>query len=187
MEIERLPFGQSHADKIRAAHYKWVNMPPGLTPELASKFMLGLHGGKTIRDMTTAGGKDYICSDARFQKHRELNPEWWGEEEQRLNEANANFKKKYNNKNKNKTHCKHGHDLAIHGKLTIQKGGWEWRRCMLCTQMHQKAGGVIRPDAVEKVKAHLRAGGKIAEILNGIMRPPVWNLLRRHDPSINQL
>ena len=50
MEIERVPFGQSHAEKIRVAHYKWLNMPAGLTPELSSKFMLGFHGGKTVRD-----------------------------------------------------------------------------------------------------------------------------------------
>jgi hypothetical protein len=46
MEIERLPFGQFHADKMRAAHYRWVDMPPGLSPESASKFMLMLRGGK---------------------------------------------------------------------------------------------------------------------------------------------
>jgi hypothetical protein len=60
MEIERLPLGESLSDKLRAAHYKWVGMPPGLTPELASKFMLGLHGGRTVKDMTD-NGEHYIC------------------------------------------------------------------------------------------------------------------------------
>jgi hypothetical protein len=62
MKIERLPFGQSLSDKLRAAHYKWLGMPSGLTPDLAGKFMLGLHGGKTIKDMTDAQSEHYICS-----------------------------------------------------------------------------------------------------------------------------
>jgi hypothetical protein len=40
MEIELLPFGQSLAEKIRAAHYKWLNMPPGIPPDLAIEFMV---------------------------------------------------------------------------------------------------------------------------------------------------
>ena len=79
MEIERLPFGQSPSDKLRAAHYRWVNMPTGLTPELSSKFMLNLHGGKTIRDMTDAKSEHDICSSDRFNKHCKLNPEWGAE------------------------------------------------------------------------------------------------------------
>jgi hypothetical protein len=39
MEIEHLPFGQSLSDKQRAAHYKWVNTPPGIPPETATEFM----------------------------------------------------------------------------------------------------------------------------------------------------
>jgi hypothetical protein len=56
MEIERLPFGQSHADKIRAAHYKWVGMPPGIPPQMADEFMEKLSAGSTIRKLT-GGGK----------------------------------------------------------------------------------------------------------------------------------
>jgi hypothetical protein len=93
MEIELLPFGQSLADKLRAAHYRWVGMPSGLTPELASKFVLGLHGGKTIRDMTDAKNVHYVCSSDRFRKHCELNPEW-GDEARKTSWANFTAKKK---------------------------------------------------------------------------------------------
>ncbi len=91
MEIEWLPLGQSRSDKLRAAHYQWVGMPPGLTPELASKFMLGFHGGKTISDMI-GQGDSYICSLVRLKKHCKRNPEW-GAEPRRLSKANSDTKK----------------------------------------------------------------------------------------------
>jgi hypothetical protein len=89
MEIECLR-AQSFGDKHRAAWAQWVGIPSGLTPELASKFMLNLHGGKTIRDMTS-NGEHHICSLARFEKHCQLNPEW-GAEVHKL--SWANFAKK---------------------------------------------------------------------------------------------
>jgi hypothetical protein len=95
MEIERLPFGQSLSDKQRAAHYKWLNMPSGLTPELASQFMLKLHGGKTIRDMT-GYGVHHLCSAERFRKHCELHSTW-GLEARRLSDQNSSRKKSINN------------------------------------------------------------------------------------------
>jgi hypothetical protein len=108
MEIERLPFGQSLADKIRAAHYKWVNMPPGLTSELASKFMLALHGGKTIRKLTDSAGPDYICSVHRFKAHCGLHPDW-AAEARRISTANGLIGKGV--RLRNLTHCKYGHPL----------------------------------------------------------------------------
>jgi hypothetical protein len=78
MEIERLPFGLSHADKCRAGHFKWLNAPPGMSPELANNFMAGLKAGKTLR-VLTSGMKKYapaMVTPGRFKKHCELNPEW---------------------------------------------------------------------------------------------------------------
>src|ERR1700716_4096043 len=95
MEVEWVPLGQSLADKIRAAHYKWLGMPPGLTPELASKFMLGLHSGKTVKDMTDAGSAHYVCSTDRFKKHCAMHPEW-GVEARRLSHINSRAKKSAN-------------------------------------------------------------------------------------------
>lgn len=174
-------------DEARAIWAKWVNLPSGLTPEMASKFKLGLHGGKTVRDMTTAEGPDYICSTNRFRQHCAAHPEWWGPEERQLASANTKAKIHNGNWNRAKTHCARGHDLAIHGKLTIQKGGWKWRRCTLCTIEYGKGSGTIRPEVVEKVKEALKSGVKIGTILTTIMRPPVYNLLRQRDPSINAL
>jgi hypothetical protein len=95
MVTERLPFGQSQADKGREAWARWFGMPSGLTPELASKFMLGLHGGKTSRDMTNSG-EHYICSRDRFNKHCKLNKEW-GETARKLSFQNSSRKKSINN------------------------------------------------------------------------------------------
>jgi hypothetical protein len=92
MEIERIPFGQSPFDKLPAAHYRWVNIPTGLTPELAGKPMLGLHGGKTVKDMTS-NGEHHICSFDRFNKHCELNPEWGLKPEGRVGPASSRRKR----------------------------------------------------------------------------------------------
>jgi hypothetical protein len=145
MEIERLPFGQSPSDKLRAAHYKWVNMPSGLTPELASKFRLGLHGGKTIRDMTTAGGRDYICSDARFPRS--------------------------------------GHPWQAHHP----EGGMEMAPVR---PLHENVSARQRRDPCRGCREGPRGPARrerISTILNTIMRPPTYNLLRQRDPSINLL
>jgi len=56
MEIKRLPFGQSHADKCRVGYLKWVNAPPGIPREIAIEFMAKLKAGSTVRKLT-AGGK----------------------------------------------------------------------------------------------------------------------------------
>jgi hypothetical protein len=53
MEIERLPLGQSRADKCRAAILKWRNMPPGIPPETAVDFMARLQAASTIRKLTS--------------------------------------------------------------------------------------------------------------------------------------
>lgn len=188
MEIERVPLGQSASEKRRAARYRWLNMPAGLTPELAAQFKLGVHSGKTVRDMTTAGGPNYICSEDRFQKHCQMHSDWWGAEERRLNIANASAKKSVNSWQRLKTHCLRGHDLAVHGKFFTDKQGLISRRCYACVHVHQRGSGIIRAEAVAKVKEHLKAGGKIATIFNsGLMRAPVWNLLRMRDPSITAL
>ena len=53
MEIERLPLGQSLADKHRAAKLKWRGKPPGIPPEIAIEFMERLKADGTIRILPT--------------------------------------------------------------------------------------------------------------------------------------
>jgi hypothetical protein len=88
-KIERLPFGQSHADKCRAGNLRWLNMPPGIPPEMATQFMAGLRSGKTLRILTSGDKKSgpAIVTPGRFKKHCQLNPEW-GAEAMRLAKEN---------------------------------------------------------------------------------------------------
>jgi hypothetical protein len=78
MEIERLPLGQSLANKHRAAELKWRGMPPGLPLDMADTIMLGLRSGeRTLADCyRDAGGEHYMCSLDRLKKHCDLNPAW---------------------------------------------------------------------------------------------------------------
>src|SRR4051794_16716101 len=110
MEIKRLPFGQSHADKIRAAYYRWVNMPPGIPSDMAVEFMERLKAGSTIRKLT-GGGKlgPPMVSDDRFKKHCELNPAWAAEARGISRQNSTLLKGAYL---RNRTHCKYGHSLS---------------------------------------------------------------------------
>src|SRR5438270_13672706 len=90
MEIERVAFGLSHADKIRAAELRWRGVPPGIPPEMAETFMAKIKAGKTVRELT-AGGKKYgpaMVSRERFLKHCDLHPEW-AKEARRVSDANG--------------------------------------------------------------------------------------------------
>ena len=78
MEIESLPYGQSLADKHRAAELKWRGRPPGIPPDIAIEFMAKLQAGSTLHKLTGGGKKlgPAIVSYDRFKKHCEINPEW---------------------------------------------------------------------------------------------------------------
>jgi hypothetical protein len=108
MEIERLPFGQSHADKCRAGGLKWRKTPPGIPPDMAVEFMKKLRAGSTVHKLT-AGGKKFgpaMVSHERFKKHCELNPEW-AKESRAISNKNGNLLK--GARVRNLTHCKYGH------------------------------------------------------------------------------
>src|SRR3954468_10593913 len=60
------------------ARRKWMNVPPGMTPELAGEFIQRLNAGETLRRITSG---DKRCGPAlvtpqRFKKHCELHREW---------------------------------------------------------------------------------------------------------------
>jgi hypothetical protein len=65
MEIERLPLAQSHGDKCRAGQLRWLNMPPGIPPEMAVEFMAKLQAGSTVRKLT-GGGEEIGASYREF-------------------------------------------------------------------------------------------------------------------------
>ncbi|SHK61491.1 hypothetical protein [Bradyrhizobium lablabi] len=165
MENERLSYGQSRAEKMRAAHYKWVGMPPGLTPELASKFMLGLYGGKTITNMTSAG-EHYICSFDRFNKHCELNPQW-GSEARKASRASFIAKEKASNPKKRATQimCLKGLHAMMPDNVMMHKGR---RNCLTCWRHAFKnpPTHTILP-VLDQIKEKLSRGVSLGEITNG--------------------
>ncbi len=115
METERLPLGQSLADKHRAAELRWRGMPPGLPPDIAADFMAELKGGKTVRVLTNGPGA--LCGLARYKKHCELNPEW-GALANQLAKANAKAANVLKGApNRNRTHCINGHLFSEHGRV----------------------------------------------------------------------
>ena len=167
MEMERLPLGQSYSDKQRAAHYKWVNMPSGLTPELASKFMLGLHGGKTIRDMTDAKKEHYICSMERFRKHCALNEEW-GAEARKKSWTNFTTKKKVSNVLGQATRevCLKGLHPMTGDNLRIDPSTGR-RACLACRYFARDNPPPMTPEVLAEVKQALQAGLSQSAICNG--------------------
>ena len=161
MEMERLPLGESYSDKQRAAYYKWVNMPSGLTPELASKFMLNLHGGKTIRDMTTSGGDSYICSMERFRVHCRLNPEW-SATVRKLSETNGNKKKSVNAARSLATRlmCLKGLHPMTADNVRVRKCGLRYcRECQRTLEKNPRID-VILP-VVGKITSSLQRGQRL--------------------------
>jgi hypothetical protein len=164
MEIERLPLGQSLADKHRDAELKWRGMPPGIPPEMAIEFMAKLKAGSTVRKLT-AGGKilgPAMVSYDRFKKHCELHPEW-ATEAWRVSKVNCNIGK--GSRLRNITHCKHGHSLA--DARVYYQGGYIKRDCRTCWKIRGQLGGLIKPEAVVRVKAALQNGASVSQIIHG--------------------
>ncbi|MET4277383.1 hypothetical protein ABIB68_005930 [Bradyrhizobium sp. F1.2.2] len=86
--MSRVEGYRSHVERS-AARQKWMNAPPGMTPELAGEFMRRLKAGETLRRITSG---DKRCGPAlvtpqRFRKHCELHP-GWAVEAMRLAKAN---------------------------------------------------------------------------------------------------
>lgn len=164
MAIERLPLGQSHADKIRAAHYKWVNMPPGIPPQMAIEFLARLKAGSTIPKLTGAGKRSgpHMVSRDRFKKHCELNP-IWGAEAQRISDANGRGLK--GARVRSFTHCKHGHLLS--GDNLYLAPGRNERKCLTCVKRRYDAPVPATAEQIQQLTAALNAGKTISQICWG--------------------
>jgi hypothetical protein len=130
MEIERLPLGQSLADKHRAAELRWRGMPPGIPPEMAIEFMAKLKAGSTVRKLT-GGGKRLgaaLVSFDRFEKHCELHPEW-GAEAWRISKINCSLGKGSRLRKMTESFCLKGLRAMIGANVRIDPS--RGRRCCL--------------------------------------------------------
>jgi hypothetical protein len=188
MEIERLPFGQSLADKIRAAHYRWVNMPPGIPPKMAVEFMEKLKAGSTIRKLT-GGGKlgPPMVSSGRFKKYCELNP-IWAAEAWRISDANGRLQK--GARVRNKTHCRNGH--AFSGdNLYVSPDGKE-RRCWTCMKHNSQFGRRMSEDQARKTIDALKAGAIISDVIKAgapsyVITHRALQIFRDKNPKFDRL
>ncbi len=164
MEIERLPLGQSLADKHRAATLKWRGMPPGIPPEMAVDFMAKLKAGSTIRKLTGGGKKlgPAMVSDDRFKKHCELNPEW-ASEARRISDVNSRIGK--GARLRDATHCLNGHPFSGEN-LYIFPGGKE-RKCITCMKLRYESPVPATAEQIQQVTAALNAGKTITQICWG--------------------
>ena len=191
MESKRLPFGQSHADKIRAAHYKWVNMPPGIPPDMAIDFMERLKAGSTIGKLTGGGkyGPPMVSYD-RFKKHCEQHPDW-AVEARRISQSNVRILKGLTRRAR--THCSRGHEYAVHGLgYKNHINGRSYRYCKLCNKINGRQGGELPSEMIDRVKALVRAGNPINSFTSGgkpgyLCRFASIKQLRQDDPEFNNL
>jgi hypothetical protein len=168
MEIERLPFGQSYADKIRAGHYKWVNMPPGLPPDMAGTIILGLRSGeRTIAHYTRSTTEQlYLCSYARFQRHCALNPEW-GAEAWRLSKATTNRLKSENSPRGNKAVCLAGlHEMSGDNVRHHSRTGW--RYCAACRKVTDaRVSNPLTEAGKQRIKDAFAKGATVSLVCYG--------------------
>jgi hypothetical protein len=162
MEIKRLPFGQSHADKIRAAELKWRGMPPGIPPDMAIEFMAKLKAGSTVRKLTGGGtlGPAFV-SYQRFKKHCELNPIWAADA--RIT-SDANSRRNKGARLRNLTHCIHGHPLSG-ANIKYEPNGR--RKCLTCVKRREKAPRPPTEEQIQQVTAALNAGKTLSLICQG--------------------
>lgn len=191
MESKRLPFGQSHADKIRAAHYRWVNMPPGIPPDMAVDFMEKLKDGSTIGKLTGGGKKGPpMVSYDRFKKHCELHPDW-AVEARRISQINIKTLK--GAARRARTHCSRGHEYAVHGLgYKSHINGRSYRYCKLCNKINSRHGLKLPDEMIDLIKGLVRAGSPIGSFTSGgkpgyLCRFASVKQLRQDDPEFNNL
>jgi hypothetical protein len=187
MEIERLPLGQSLADKHRAAELRWRGKPPGIPPDMAFEFMARLKAGSTVRKLTV-GEKRFgpgMVSYDRFKKHCELNP-IWAAEARKISDANGRLGKGC--RTRNLTHCPAGHPYSGENLFFSKEG----RRCRICYNRSHNENRTMSEVQARMVVGALREGKTIANITSAgkpsyILNHRALLLFRRKHPKFERL
>ena len=186
MEIERLPLGQSHADKCRSGNLKWRGMPPGLPPEMAVEFMAALRSGQTLRILTSGDKTPAMVTPDRFKKHCELNPEW-GAEAVRLAKENQQAaarvtatvtlnlaRERSAASRRNSQTCINGHVRTLENTFYVRNDRQNLvRRCKDCHKLLADR----RLPTPEQVRAAIEALHH-GQSLNSVATPYVQKILR---------
>jgi hypothetical protein len=129
--------------------------PPGLSDEKATRILIGLRNGRTLRK--------FWITPARLEAYFKTHPDY-AREARPLIKANAEAARLRKGAHiRNKTHCINGHAFAEHGRVAMHKG-WMTRQCRACETMRARRGDKIKPDVLAAVKAALKRGLTISAI-----------------------
>lgn len=141
--------------------------PAGLSDEKASRMLVALRGGRTLRS--------FAVRTARFEAYCQAHPEY-AREALPLLAANlkaADLRK--GEPRRAKTHCVNGHLLAENARFAISKGS-NTRQCRACERTKMQRGGVMDVGILEKVKTQLAAGSSV----DSLVRPGKKGYLVRY-------
>lgn len=197
--MSRVQAYRSHEERS-AARRKWMNVPPGMTPELADEFMRRLKAGETLRRITSG---DKRCGPAlvtpqRFKKHCELHPEWSVEARQLATaneQAAAEIRKTITwrlaiqrsaDNRRTAERCKNGHIRTMNNTFYEQHLGYLVRRCKDCI----KARRVLLMPSADQVRASiasLHEGGTLSSGVASHVQQSMRNFIRANPKLGNRL
>ncbi|MEY9539050.1 hypothetical protein ABIE85_002110 [Bradyrhizobium diazoefficiens] len=163
---------RSHEERS-AARLRWLNVPPGMTPDMAQEFMRRLTAGSTLSKLTSGRLEPAFVSRQRFLKHCELHPEW-AVEATRLIKANeqaaAHVRKTVTwriaiqrsaDKRRAAETCKNGHIRTLENTFYEQHLGYLVRRCKDCIKIRRQLL-MPSPEQVRASIASLHEGGTLS-------------------------
>jgi hypothetical protein len=194
MASGRLAVQSSRSDNIKAGLAKWRDVPPGVIPfPIANEFMARLQAGSTVRKLTGGGqfGPPMVPGD-RFKRHCASHPEW-AEEAWKISKKNVLVLK--GARNRNRTHCIHGHALSG-DNLYVSPGRTE-RKCRICLKRRYSTPTPATQEQIQQAIAALNAGKSITEVCHGTVNgkkvcEPIFRfrklkLLRTQNPAFHNL
>lgn len=131
-----------------------------MTPVQAEACTTALEEGKSQRAITGISGA--MVSYTKLHKHIAAHP-IWGAWVQALIERNFRWADRKKGHMRNRTVCKHGHDMSVHGRTYLQRDGRLHRQCMACTGFrHSNPTHTPKPDLVAKVVAAIERGQRVS-------------------------
>jgi hypothetical protein len=188
---ERRDSGSASASAITRLRWslQMLATPKGLSDEKATRMMAALRDGQTLR---------LFCVTApRLDAYFAIHPEY-AREARPLIEANAKAALlRKGARLRNLTHCINGHTLA--DARVYYQHGYIKRDCRTCWKIRSQRGGVMKPEALIKVKAALTRGATIGLIIHGrpvgggkpdpslrIVDAGILSRYRRENPGFNR-
>lgn len=188
--MSRVQAYRSHEERS-AARLRWLNVPPGMTTELADEFMRRLRAGETLRRITSGDKKcgPALVTPGRYKKHCELCPQW-AVEAMRLAKANAKAADRL--KSVNSFWRKRTQDLCLKGLHSMVGGNVRIdpstgrRACLACRKIAAKNPPPMKPETIALIKRELDRGVSLSQLTFG--RPTGGGAVNRSlkvvDPAV---